>query len=1018
MKKIMKMFAKRPGFVLLGTALMVLPFMVSCSDYEDMIDEDYEEWEVLHLGDDEESSSSDSLMSSSSEESDDPVPDDSLSSGADSDKKSSSSSAPADSDTTKSPAAGYDASAGTLTDARDKQVYKTIVVGTGADARVWMAENLNYNYNRGTASSICYENKTENCETDGRIYLWSAAVDSAAAFSKEADGCGRGKKCTMADVVRGACPEGWHLPSKTELEELIAFAGGKSKSADSVRKAFKNNGKSTNIWSSAQHNVLYAFNMSLFDGEKVAKVDSVDKKKSFSVRCVLNYDLPQDSSALSSSSVVVFSSSAYVPIDSSVFDAEANTLVDLRDNEKYRTVTIGIADYAQTWMAENLRFKSYAMNGKDTVYTSRCSADNEKKCDSLGQEYMWSAAVDSAAVFSDAAKDCGYEKRCYLDGIRVRGVCPAGWHVPDTSEWYKLFKNVGGESTAGYKLKAKAGWPSNYNGSDEFGFSVLWGGNSFASSGDDGLAYAVYFAFVGNSKSVAESSSKLAYVNLRCIKNVSVEVPDTTDFMDYKYGEGEDKSVYNKTLKQVKDWRDGRIYRTTTIGTQVWMAENLKYRYLQKNASGDSTSMCYLNRQSNCDSLGRLYRWSAAIDSVGKFSVTMKGCGNGVDCSAKSGRVRGVCPLGWHLASHEEWMTLYKYVGMSSSKLKAKTTWRDGTNGTDDYGFSMYASNEWNYTYEALFWTSTDRRDEYALYWGFRYNDDVAYMNDGQYVGADGVITDLTKYEGLPVRCVYDQTVELSSSSVASSSSVKSSSSKSEPKSSSNEQSSSSAKPVSSAANSSSSVGASSGLQIIEDVSSIDSKTGKLVDGRDGKSYNVATIGTQTWMGENLNYEYKVNTAESFCYGDDTANCTKYGRLYTWSAAMDSAKAFSTSATRGICPEGWHIPTSTEWQTMLDFVSASGYAGTYLKSTTGWDESIETGVNGEDDKYGFTVYPSGTYMPKNGYINMGVGVFYWSATQVKTDSISIVSFTYYWQKVEQETAFAGNGNPVRCVKDE
>ena len=329
----MKTFAKRPAFVLLEIALTVFPFMVSCSDYEEMIDEDYEEWEVLHLGGDEESSSSDSLMSSSSEESDDPVPDDSLSSGADSDKKSSSSSVPADSDTTKSPAAGYDASAGTLTDARDMRVYKTIVVGTGADARVWMAENLNYNYNRGTASSICYENKTENCETDGRIYLWSAAVDSAAAFSKEADGCGRGKKCTMADVVRGACPEGWHLPNKTELEELIAFAGGKSKSADSVRKAFKNNGKSTNIWSSAQHNVLYAFNMSLFDGEKVAKVDSVDKKKSFSVRCILNYDLPQDT--LSSSSTEISSSSAYVPIDSSVLDAEANTLVDLRDNVRH-----------------------------------------------------------------------------------------------------------------------------------------------------------------------------------------------------------------------------------------------------------------------------------------------------------------------------------------------------------------------------------------------------------------------------------------------------------------------------------------------------------------------------------------------------------------------------------------------------------------------------------------------------------------------------------------------------------
>ena len=81
----------------------------------------------------------------------------------------------------------------------------------------------------------------------------------------------------------------------------------------------------------------------------------------------------------------------------------------------------------------------------------------------------------------------------------------------------------------------------------------------------------------------------------------------------------------------------------------------------------------------------------------------------------------------------------------------------------------------------------------------------------------------------------------------------------------------------------------------------IDPIFSEITDARDGQTYKTVTLGDQTWLAQDLNYE----TDNSWCFQNDPANCETYGRLYNWEAAMNA------------CPAGWHLPSDQEWSKLI-----------------------------------------------------------------------------------------------------
>lgn len=219
----------------------------------------------------------------------------------------------------------------------------------------------------------------------------------------------------------------------------------------------------------------------------------------------------------------------------------------------------------------------------------------------------------------------------------------------------------------------------------------------------------------------------------------------------------------------------------------------------------------------------------------------------------------------------------------------------------------------------------------------------------------------------------------------------------------------------------------------------------------EGNSYKTVKIGNQVWMAENL----KASTEKgSWCYNNVPENCEKYGRLYTWVAAMafpdscynSKCESFEKHPHQGICPNGFHIPTNEEFNKLYDYVGREK-AAVELMSRKGANNKIDSDDDILDEKEtGFNLLLGGlTFNEKEmsdsiGNSSEGHFVGLWSS-----DNEGVIETTFVWlakvargeeeklkerfdlanvqivndlsMQVIQGKLFKKGGSYLRCIKD-
>jgi uncharacterized protein (TIGR02145 family) len=196
-----------------------------------------------------------------------------------------------------------------------------------------------------------------------------------------------------------------------------------------------------------------------------------------------------------------------------------------------------------------------------------------------------------------------------------------------------------------------------------------------------------------------------------------------------------------------------------------------------------------------------------------------------------------------------------------------------------------------------------------------------------------------------------------------------------------------------------------------------------ITDARDGQTYSTVVIGSQVWMAENLNIGTVIASngpgalmkdngiIEKYCWDDAQGNCDgdngmmKRGGFYEWEEAVQYWQGQPALPVQGICPDGWHIPSNAEWNTLLN----------YLGGATAYTPMLDGGASGFDALLtGYRCTMNGGF--RASAMSADTRTYFWTSEQTDAGNAPFVEIG---QQSLQAFAFQKSiGLCVRCIMND
>ena len=194
----------------------------------------------------------------------------------------------------------------------------------------------------------------------------------------------------------------------------------------------------------------------------------------------------------------------------------------------------------------------------------------------------------------------------------------------------------------------------------------------------------------------------------------------------------------------------------------------------------------------------------------------------------------------------------------------------------------------------------------------------------------------------------------------------------------------------------------------------------------DGNRYRTVTIGSQTWMRENLkttryndgtsiperplNSQWNSNTPAWCWYENNHAYDTPYAKLYNW-YVVDPV----SNGNRNVCPIGWHVPNDSDWNELSSFLGGSDLAGGKLMEV-GLNHWASPNVFASNES-GFTALPAGYRGTDGAYFFVTFSGYWWSTTSSGGSNANYRYVVYFTDEFFSVNSDRNLGFSIRCLKD-